>query len=66
MKSVRLEICYWRFKPKRKFNKVLKIHENLVVAKYKLNQLKLNSTNATTESDEEVYKIKINSKESKI
>ena len=47
-------------------NKVLKIHENLVVAKYKLNQLKLNSTNATTESDEEVYKIKINSKESKI
>ena len=36
-------------------NKVLKIHDNLVVAKYKQNQLKLNSTNATTESDEEVF-----------
>jgi len=35
-------------------NKVLRIHDNLVVAKYKQNQLKLNSTNATTESDEEV------------
>ena len=35
-------------------NKVLRIHDNLVVAKYKLNQVKLNSTNATTESDEEV------------
>ena len=35
-------------------NKVLRIHDNLVVAKYKLNQLKLNSTNATIESDEEV------------
>jgi hypothetical protein len=34
-------------------NKVLKIHDNLIVAKYKLNQLKLNSTNATTDSDEE-------------
>ena len=37
-------------------NKVLRIHDNLVVAKYKLNQVKLNSTNATTESDEEVFK----------
>lgn len=38
-------------------NKVLRIHDNLVVAKYKLNQLKLNSTNATTESDEEVRRL---------
>ena len=38
-------------------NKVLRIHDNLVVAKYKQNQLKLNSTNATTESDEEVISL---------
>ena len=31
MKSVRLEICYWRFKPKRKFNKVLKILLNKLI-----------------------------------